>query len=457
MGFAPLPSLYIAVALTFSSTIIMVKLLSEKNDLASLYGRIAIGFLLVQDSVAVLILMFLAGLGRGDLAFSNYLLTGIKAAILFVLVWTLSKKALPKIFERLIAQSSELLFIGSIAWALGVASFVAGPLGFTLEIGGFLAGLALSNMPEHLQIASRTRPLRDFFLTIFFLLLGTKLIVSGLGSIAGPALVFSIFVLVGNPIIVLIILGLMGYKKRTSFLAGLTVAQISEFSFILMAMGVGLGHLTDSHVGLVILVGIITMTASTYLILGADRIYSKLKGYLSVFERGRTRESAYLKKRPLTAHVVLVGADRTGKQLIPFFTKRKWPFLVVDFNPAIFNRLTAERIPVLFGDIGDEELLELSLIDKASMVISTISNLYDNLNLLSHIRALKVAPISIFTAETRDEAIKYYEAGATYVIVPQAVGGDHLRHIFKTYGASKDRIAKLGKSQFNRLIAKHTG
>ena len=119
-----------------------------------------------------------------------------------------------------------------------------------------------------------------------------------------------------------------------------------------------------------------------------------------------------------------------------------------------FNRLTAERIPVLFGDIGDEELLELSLIDKASMVISTISNLYDNLNLLSHIRALKVAPISIFTAETRDEAIKYYEAGATYVIVPQTVGGDHLRHIFKTYGTSKDRIAKLGKSQFNRLIAK---
>lgn len=217
LGFTILPSMYIAVALTFSSTIIMVKLLSEKNDLASLYGRIAIGFLLVQDFVAVLILMFLAGLGRGDVALGGYLFTFGKALVLFALVWILSKKVLPQIFERLIANSTELLFIGSIAWALGVASFVAGPLGFTLEIGGFLAGLALSNMPEHLQIASRTRPLRDFFLTIFFLLLGTRLLVGNLGEVAAPSLVFSLFVLVGNPVIILIILGLMGYKRRTSF------------------------------------------------------------------------------------------------------------------------------------------------------------------------------------------------------------------------------------------------
>src|SRR5690606_10617752 len=141
-----MPAVYIAVALTFSSTIIMVKLLSEKKDLGSLYGKIAIGFLLVQDFVAVIILMFLGGLGSGGVGAGNYFLVAGKALLLLLSVWFSSKKILPLIFEKLISSSTELLSIASIAWALGVASLVAGPLGFSLEIGGFLAGIALSNI-----------------------------------------------------------------------------------------------------------------------------------------------------------------------------------------------------------------------------------------------------------------------------------------------------------------------
>ena len=273
LGFATLASVYIAIALTFSSTIIIVKLLSEKNDLDSLYGKISVGFLLVQDLVAVLILMYLAGLGEGQLVASDYLVIGVKAIVLLGAIWGLSKKVLPTFFNKYLSKSQELLFISSIAWALGVSTFVAGPLGFTIEIGGFLAGLALSNLPEHLEIASRTRPLRDFFLTIFFLLLGTKLAIGNIGAIIIPALILSVFVLVGNPTIVLSILGLLGHKRRTSILAGLTVAQISEFSLIIVAMGATLGHLTESNVAMVVLVAVITMTASTYLILGADGVY----------------------------------------------------------------------------------------------------------------------------------------------------------------------------------------
>lgn len=453
LGFAILPSIYIAIALTFSSTIIIVKLLSEKNDLDSLYGKISVGFLLVQDFVAVLILMYLAGLGRGALSPIDYLVIGVKGILLLLAVWIFSKRLLPTIFNKFLANSQELLFIASIGWALGVASFVAGPLGFTFEIGGFLAGLALSNLPEHLEIASKTRPLRDFFLTIFFLILGTKLLVSDIGAILVPSLIFSTFVLVGNPAIVMGILGTLGYKKRTSFLSGLTVAQISEFSLILMAMGLTLGHVAESHLAMVILVGVITMTASTYLILGADRIYKFLKDYLSFFERSKPKENALIEKRDLTEHVCLIGADRTGRTLISYLARKKHPFLVIDFNPRVFARLTAEKIPVLFGDITDPEILEIANLNKAKLIISTTSSLSDNLVLLEYLREKRSRAVNIFTALTKDEGVKYYEAGADSVIVPQTVAGEHIKHLLSTYGIGSERIKEMGKANFRRLLA----
>lgn len=453
LGFENLPSIYVAVALTFSSTIIMVKLLSEKKDLSSLYGKIAVGFLLVQDFVAVIILMFLAGLGRGNQSIADYGIIGIKAIILFALVWFLSHRILPRFFNKIIGGSTELLFIVSIAWALGAAAFVAGPMGFTLEIGGFLAGLALSNIPEHLQIASKTRPLRDFFLTIFFLLLGTKLVISGgILSVIFPALIFSTFVLVGNPIIVLAIMGAMRYKKRTSFLAGLTVAQISEFSLILMSMGLVLGHVSDSEVAMVILVGVITMTTSTYMILGADKLFKKVSKYLSVFERKQTKEAAYASKLKLSDHFVLVGCDRTGRPINKYFKRKELEFVVVDFDPSVFNKLTAKNTPVIFGDINDPEIFELADIENAKMVISTTDNLETNLTFIEQIKAAKNKLTTVFTVSTKDEAIKLYEKGATFVVVPEIVAGDYINHLLNIPGMGKKRLTKMGKSHFDRLL-----
>lgn len=451
-GFGTIPSLYFAIALAFSSTIIIVKLLSEKNDLGSLYGKISVGFLLVQDFVAVGILMFLAGLGRGSLGIYDYLFIAGKGLLLMGLVWILSKRFLTVVFDKFLAKSQELLFIASIAWALGVASFIAGPAGFTLEIGGFLAGLALSTLPEHLQIASKTRPLRDFFLTIFFLLLGTKLVVANLGGVILPALAFSLFVLVGNPIIVLSILGFLGHKKRTSFLSGLTVAQISEFSLIITAMGVTLGHLTEPQLAMVILVAVITMTVSTYLILGADKIYIRIKDSLKIFERSVPKEIPVVEEKELKDHVLLVGADRTGRVLIPILRRKSEAFLVVDFNPRIFKVLTADKVPVLFGDITDPEIVELSQVGKAKLVISTISNLQDNLVLLEQLRMLKKKPMTMFTALTREDALKLYEAGADYVIVPERIAGEHIKHVLSVYGLGSERIKKLGKNNFRRSM-----
>lgn len=453
LGYSLISSLYIAVALTFSSTIIIVKLLSEKKDLNSLYGKISVGFLLVQDLVAVLILMFLAGFRSGNVGVVSILFLIIKAVGLFTLTWYLSKKILPFFFQKIVGHSSELLFVVSIAWALGISALVGGPLGFSFEIGGFLAGLALSNVSEHLGVASKTRPLRDFFLTIFFLTLGSQLIVDNLGAVLVPAIIFSTFVLIGNPIIVMSILGKLGYKKRTSFLASVTVAQISEFSFILMAMGLSLGHLVGSEVTTIVMVGAITMTVSTYLILGAEKIYSKIKSWLSVFEKQTTNELVVLDMdEELENHIVLIGCDRTGQRLLPFFKNRGHQLVVVDYNPDVFKKLSTDKIKAVLGDATDEEILELLNLGKASMVICTASTLSENISLLENIKSYKKPPTFIGNAQTREDAIKLYEKGANFVLVPEVLAGEFLRHVFLSHGIAHERFKKMGKSHFNRLV-----
>jgi len=452
LGFSTLSSIYIAVALTFSSTIIAIKLLSEKNDLGNLYGRIAIGILLVQDLVAIIILMFLAGLQRGDASLAQFLTVGVKGFILVGSVALLSKKVFPYVFEKFVAGSSELLFVVSIAWALGFSAFVGGPLGFSFEIGGFLAGLSLSNLPEHLGIASKTRPLRDFFLTIFFLTLGGRLLIDNLGAILLPAVIFSLFVVIGHPLITLPIMGVLRYKKRTSFLTSITLAQISEFSLILMAMGLALGHVTRSETAIIVVVGVVTMTISSYLILGAEKIFLVLKNFLSIFERKTTQEGVLLEDRNLSDHIVLIGCDRTGSGLITFFEKRKLPFLVVDFNPKVYSRLSADNRPVIFGDVSDPEVLELCKMDKARFVISTVSYLSDNLTVLEYLKTQRRKPVTIFRASNKEDAVRLYGAGATYVLIPAIIAGEYLRHLFLAHGMGEERFKKMGKSHFNRLV-----
>ncbi len=452
LGFSTVAALYIAVALTFSSTIIIVQLLSEKRDLQSLYGKIAVGFLLVQDFVAILILVLLAGFEHGTPTFVDAGVVLVKGVGLVVGVWLVSRFLLSKLFDKL-AVSSELLFMGSVAWALGLGAFVSSPVvGFSTEIGGFLAGLALANSSEHLQIESRVRPLRDFFITIFFFLLGAKMVVGITPALLVPAIIFSLFVLIGNPLVVLGVMGAMGYKRRTSFLASVTVAQISEFSLILVAMGERLGHIGEGIVGLVSVVGVITMTTSTYLILNSQKIFVLFKEPLRIFERKRTRESAFETEEKLTNHIVMIGATRTGNALLPTLKNRAEELLVVDFNPDVVSKLTAEGVRAMYGDISDNDSLELLNLTQACLVISTVSDVTDNHLLLDRIRGLHSRPLAIFVASTPIDAIKLYEAGADYVMVPRVVSGEHLALVLKTHGLDRHFFKTLRDSQFDRLV-----
>jgi len=448
LGFDLVPAAYIAVTLTFSSTIIIVKLLSEKGDLGSLYGKISVGFLLVQDFVAILILLALAGVQTGgSVDWMALGLTLVKGVGLLALMAWLGRSLMPWIFDR-VARSQELLFVTTLAWVFLVVAAVS-RLGFSIEIGGFLAGLALANSSEHFLITARVKPLRDFFLVLFFVVLGTTVGQADLSGLGWPILAFSLFVLIGNPLIVVAIMGLMGYHRRTSFLAGVTVAQISEFSLVVAALGLKVGHVTNDIVTIITAVGVVTITLSSYMILYADRLYVFLQRGLRIFERHHTRPDRPVSQR-IKRPVVLIGADRTGRTLLAGLPKND--VVVIDFNPDIIAALRRRNVLATYGDVNDPDLEEQIDFRAAKVVISTSPDPEDNLHLLQFLRALRRHVPVIVRADTPEDAALLYANGAAYVVMPHASAGRFLRLAFAN-GYSRRVVDRLRQEESRQLRA----
>ncbi len=446
LGFSVIVSFYIAIALTFSSTIIIMKLLSDKKDLEKLYGKISIGFLLVQDIFVIILLMVISSFS-GNLSMDSLSLGNILSGVLliggFVLI---SIYVLPSL-SNFFAKSQEFLFLFSIGWGLGLAALFH-YMGFSMEIGALVAGIALSMSPFHYEISSKMRPLRDFFIILFFILLGSQMVFGNINDLIVPAIIFSLFILIGNPLIVMILMGLLGYKKKTGFQAGLTVAQISEFSLILIALGVSAGHLTNEILSLVTIVGIITISGSTYLILYSNKIYPYLSKYLSIFERKKVREGEQEFK---DYDIVLFGYNRIGYDLLESFKKLKKKFLVVDYNPETMFELSKKKIDCRYGDVDDEEFLsELNLI-KTKMIVSTIPEFETNLLLINKVKQINKEAIIIVISHNIEEANVLYEKGATYVIMPHFLGGSHASRMIDEYKLDIDKFLKEKKKHIKQL------
>ncbi len=447
LNFDSTASAYIALAMTFSSTIIVIKLLSDKKDLNSLYGKISVGLLLVQDLVAILILVVLAGIeSGGDVSAISILLTIGKAFLLFGATIWLGRKILPHLFDE-IARSQELLFLTSTAWVFFVALVVT-KIGFSIEIAGFLAGIGLANSSEIYQIANRIRPLRDFFILIFFIILGATFSFSALQGLGLPILIFSLFVLIGNPLIMLIIMGLLGFKKRTSFLAGLTMGQVSEFSMIMAALGLSVGHITDNTVVIITAVAIITITISSYLIVHGNNLFKTFKNILTIFEKQSSHETSL--PNEIKKPIVLIGFHRTGQGLARNLPKKD--LIIVDFDPDVTKKLEHEGYNYVFGDISDPEIFEQVASYKTRLVISTSPDLEDNLITISRFKRIKPRPGIVVRAESESEALIFYKAGADYVLVPHLASGHHLGKLLASHSTLselkkiKDKDIKLLKS-----------
>ncbi|WP_106754856.1 cation:proton antiporter [Pannonibacter carbonis] len=377
LGLGHVTSLYVAVALTFSSTIIIVKLLSDKREIDALHGQIALGFLIVQDLFVVFAMIVLSAIGIGSGAEGGHgqgsVLTVMMAGLAMVAAVVLFVRYLANPLTERLARAPELLVIFALALAAMFAA-IGDLVGLGKEVGGLLAGVALASTSYRETIAARLAPLRDFLLLFFFIALGATLDLSLLGNHVTGAIVFSLFVLVGNPLIVLAIMGAMGYSKRTGLLAGLTVAQISEFSLIFIAMGVSLGHVADEALGLVTMVGLVTIAASTYMITYSHQLYALFEPYLGVFERRTmTREPSDAgAHRSDSFKVIIFGLGRFGTAIGMRLHKRGIRVLGVDFNPQAVQRWRELGIEAEFGDATDPEFVAELPLRGASWAVSTV-------------------------------------------------------------------------------------
>lgn len=428
LGYGVVEAICIAIALTFSSTIIIVKLLTDKRELNQLYGKISIGFLLVQDVIAALALVALVALSKKQSLMIAVPSLLIKLGLAILAVWLLSK-FVQRFALHQVAKSSEMLFLFALAWGLGIATgFKVG--GLSLEVGALAAGVALASTTYSLEIASKLKPLRDFFIVVFFILLGAGLSLSDVGPVAASAAILSLFVLIGNPLIVMILMRFLGYTKKTNFKAGLAVAQISEFSLIFIVLARS-GNLVNESVNtLIALVGIVTIAASTYMIIYADQLYKLLEPALGIFEKKSVRKDRIKKE---SYDIVLFGSKRAGQEFIATFNKMGASYIVVDHDPDEAAKLEDANIPVRFGDASEVELLQELDLPRAKMVVSLISNHAVNKLILDQFPE-KSRTIRIIMSDEVSGAEELYQAGATYIMMPHYLGGTHTAKMVEKHG-----------------------
>jgi Kef-type K+ transport system membrane component KefB len=415
-----LSALYVAVALTFSSTIIIVKLLSDKGEIDSLHGRIAMGFLIVQD-IAVVLAMLALNLYQPSTPDPRgvpplVLLSAMLGSL--TLLYLLMRFVLPRLLTSM-ARSPELLMLVAIAWGTLLAGG-AEALGLSKEIGAFLAGFSLASTPLREAVASRLTSLRDFLLLFFFLHLGIQLDFGHFHGQIGSALLLSLFVLIGNPLIVMAIMGWMGYRKRTGFMAGLTVAQISEFSIIFVAMGIGLGHIDQGALGLTTLVGLITITLSTYMILYAQPLYARLSPWLGVFERAIPHRESVADNPPDSTEldIIIYGMGRYGRQLATQLEQDGMRVLGVDFDPEALALARKEGLNVCYGDAEDADFLAHLPVLQARALVSTIPQRDINALLLRAVRGLSFRGQITLSAFHEGDIEAFHHAGGANVLRP---------------------------------------
>lgn len=447
MGFTKTESLIAGLCLFFSSTIIIVKILSDKKEQTRLHGQIAIGIILVEDIVATLALLFMVAGNHGGLQVSEVGGLLIKGVALVLFLVLCSTKILPKV-SKYIATSQELLFLSAITWGFGIATLFK-LAGFSIEVGALFGGVALASSPYAHEIAARLKPLRDFFIVLFFIALGQSLNVSNLSAGIWPALVLSAIVLILKPMTITSTMGLLGYTKRVSFKTGINLSQISEFSIVLVVLAVSTGQVDKRLSAIITLVAVITIAGSTYLMQYNDALFTlfdRLK--LHLFEKDVTfKESRTHGGHPL----MLFGYHHGGHEYVKTFKEMGKRYLVIDYDPSVIESLETQEIPYIYGDATDIELLDEIGIDKAKLVICTFLDFEVTQQLVKYIAEVNPTTTVVCHADNKEEAMKLYELGSTYVMIPQYIGSERISSFIRKNGFNKHEFERFREKHLNYL------
>lgn len=445
MGLSSTVAFFVAFGLGINSTIVALKLLGDKKELGRLYGKITIGISLVEDVIAAIALLLVASAKDGHwLSLGPLSGLAFKGALVGLAMYLVSKEVLPRI-QKLQASDQELLFLTSIAIGLGSAALFA-KIGLSMEVGALVAGVMLATRPYAAEVSARLRPLRDFFVIVFFIALGTELAFSSFTDYFWPIIISTLIVVIGKPIIVMSTLGFLGYTKRTSFMTAATLSQVSEFAIILVILASQKGLINQDIVSLLTFVALISIAVSTYLVTFGDRIYASIKDRLNLFERSKAEGEALPNENN---DLVLFGYQRGGHEFINLFKKMKKKYVVIDYDPEVIDTIEQRKINYLYGDATDVELLEEAGVDNAKLIVSTIPDYQTNIVLLNYLHTKNRNAISVIHADDPYEAAKLYEGGASYVILPHYIGSEKVSEFISKSG--------LAKSAFRKQRVRHLG
>lgn len=421
LGFKAMDAAFLSTALTFSSTVVVVKLLDEKKELDSLYGRIALGILLVQDVVVILLLAFLVGLGsRAELSLGavsrglGLALGGI--ATLLAAVLLAARYALPRPFVWA-ARSPEMLFIWSLCWCFLIA-LAAQALHLSLEIGAFLAGISLAQLPYNQELRRRVHPLMNFFIAVFLVSLGIKMEMHAALAHWHAVALLSLFVLIGDPLITLWIMARLGYGERTSFLSSVSLAQISEFSFILVALGVRAGLVEPKILFITALVGVPTIAISACMILYNHPLYRLVRklGFLRIFGAAPIDDEPRMSPAR-RGHIIVVGMNTLGRVLVQLLSEAGEQVLAIDTDPA---KLTGLPCETMLGNVEYLSVLEEAGLPHAKLLVDALRIEETNDLLAYRCRSFGV-PCAIHVVDL-SESENLLEMDADYLMIPKVDG-----------------------------------
>ncbi len=446
LGFLSIEAAYIGLMVSFSSTMVVMKLFSDQRELNTLHGRIAIGILLLEDIIAILALSILTSVNGFEI--SLLVMALLKFLSLFAVAFIASKYLFPSLF-RFCAKHQELLLIMSLAVCF-LFSFGFYALGFSIAVGAFIAGVSLGNLDYNLEIIGKVKSLRDFFSLIFFVSLGMGLSFAALKGLWVPLVILLGLVLIIKPLITMTICSLFKYTKKPAFYTALSLAQISEFSLVIAAQGLLLGHLSQDLFSLIVVIALVTMSLTSYFIKYDYWFYNLLQKPLKLFDAFTTQGMEYLPSE-VKPKIVLCGYNRIGYSILQGLEDERKRILIVDFNPEVISELVKEGHHSIYGDVTDEEIMARMNLKHLELLISTVPDVSDNLLLIRKVKEVNLKASVIVTASDIDEALKLYEQGADYVILPHFLGGEHVSNMITKLRISRIQLPEEKKRHIRHL------
>ncbi len=419
-------SVYTGLLLAFSSTMIVAKILADKDELNTLHGRIMLGILLLQDIIAVVVLPILSNVDSLlSVEFvSSIILRGLG---LFAIAILLNKFFFPRILDYA-AERHDILFITAVAncfFFIG-SSYV---LGFSLAIGGFIAGLSMANFPYNIEIAGEIHALRDFFSIVFFSSLGMQLNFWVIQNSFPLFITLLLLVMLLKPAVLSLIYLFLGYGGRTSGYVGVGMGQASEFMFIIAAEMFLLGNITHEFYSLLLSIVVVSIVVTPY--------FSRARGifydFFSRFHIPQIRhlihpKSIHTLENPpdemLEKHIILFGAHRMGEKIVQYLRDRGEKFVVVERDPEIVKDLSRKGIYVRYGDAENDEILKKIFLTKAKLLILTIPYADVASFVVRKAKRFNKRVRIIARAHTEIDAERLYKAGADIVIIPEFVSAE---------------------------------